>query len=272
MADTTLTPESPGPSNSGIRWRVSGASVCGSGHQRHHQPCQDACQWQVVNSKWLVAAVADGAGSATQAEIGARLAVEAVVAHLAAQITANEFQIEADERLQTSLTNAFQLARINLEQEAETRGIALRELATTLVVVVAHPELVAVAQIGDGAAVVKPQSFDPLALTVPQTGEYLNQTLFLTAPQALTQIQTVVWRGAPAQLALFTDGLQLLALKLPEATAHRPFFAPLFQFIAEETDLVSATEQLIGFLNSNRIRERTDDDLTLVLATIDQMK
>ncbi|HNB73814.1 MAG TPA: PP2C family serine/threonine-protein phosphatase [Acidobacteriota bacterium] len=269
MADDTLTPESPTPSGSEIRWRVSGASVCGSGHQRHHQPCQDACQWQVVNSRWLVAAVADGAGSATHAEIGARLVVETVVAHLTAQISANQFQVEADEVLQTSLTNAFQLARTKLEQEAETHGIALRELATTLVVVVAHPEVVAVAQIGDGAAVVKPQRLDPLALTTPHTGEYLNQTLFLTAPQALTQIQTVVWRGSLAQLALFTDGLQLLALKLPEATAHRPFFAPLFQFMAEETDPASATEQLVGFLNSNRIRERTDDDLTLVLATIE---
>lgn len=269
MADDTLTPESPTPSDSEIRWRVSGASVCGSGHQRHNQPCQDACQWQVVNSKWLVAAVADGAGSATHAEIGAHLAVKSVVAHLVAAISANQFQIEVDELLQTSLTDAFHMARTGLEKEADVRGIALRELATTLVVVVAHPELVAVAQIGDGAAVVKPQSLDPIALTIPQTGEYLNQTLFLTAPQVLTQIQTVVWRGNPAQLALFTDGLQLLALKLPEATAHRPFFTPLFQFIAEETDPVSATEQLIGFLNSNRIRERTDDDLTLVLATIE---
>ncbi|MBI4752719.1 MAG: protein phosphatase 2C domain-containing protein [Acidobacteria bacterium] len=262
-------PESPTPSDSEIRWRVSGTSVCGSSHLRHNQPCQDACQWQVVNSRWLVAAVADGAGSATHAEIGARLAVETVVAHLAAQITANQFEIEADAVLQTSLTDAFQMARLNLEQEAEVRGIALRELATTLVAVVAHPELVAVAQIGDGAAVVKPQRLDPVALTIPQTGEYLNQTLFLSAPQALTQIQTVVWRGSPAQLALFTDGLQLLALKLPEATAHRPFFTPLFQFIAEETDPASATEQLISFLHSNRIRERADDDLTLVLATLE---
>ena len=58
----------------------------------------------------------------------------------------------------------------------------------------------------------------------------------------------------------------MLALKMPESVPHEPFFLPLFCFVtgAEE---IEAQEQLTKFLRSERIRERTTDDLTLFLAT-----
>jgi hypothetical protein len=67
-------------------------------------------------------------------------------------------------------------------------------------------------------------------------------------------------------LALFSDGLQMLALKMPPGTPHPPFFAPLMRFVAQTRDRATAEEHLRGFLQSPRIAERADDDLTLVLA------
>ena len=107
-----------------------------------------------------------------------------------------------------------------------------------------------------------------IALTVPQSGEYINETTFLISPDALDKTQVTVWRGTPAQVAVFSDGLQMLALKLPEGTPHAPFFAPLFRFVAQMTDEVEAQEQLKAFLHSPRITERADDDLTLLLAAV----
>ncbi|GIW78307.1 MAG: hypothetical protein KatS3mg105_0114 [Gemmatales bacterium] len=58
----------------------------------------------------------------------------------------------------------------------------------------------------------------------------------------------------------------MLALKMPQATPHPAFFSPLLRLLAETPKLDHAEAQLEGFLLSPRIAERSDDDLTLVLA------
>jgi len=144
--------------------------------------------------------------------------------------------------------------------------VPTRALATTLILLVATPVLVAAAQVGDGAVVVGDGGSDLIALTTPQSGEYLNETTFLTAPDALDTAQINVWHGVPGYVAAFSDGLQMLALQMPAGTPHAPFFVPLFQFVARLTDAAAAQEQLTAFLRSPRLRTRVDDDVTLLIA------
>jgi hypothetical protein len=66
-------------------------------------------------------------------------------------------------------------------------------------------------------------------------------------------------------LGVFSDGLQMQALKMPEALAHAQFFNPLFRFTAQTADPAAREQKLAAFLSSSRIRERTDDDATLVV-------
>src|SRR4028119_2107946 len=65
--------------NSSFNWQVVGASVIGTSHEKRSQPCQDAHCWRLLPHGVLVASVADGAGSAALAEVGAKIAVEGVV-------------------------------------------------------------------------------------------------------------------------------------------------------------------------------------------------
>jgi hypothetical protein len=105
-----------------------------------------------------------------------------------------------------------------------------------------------------------------MALATPQSGEYVNETTFLTSPEALQTAQVGVWRGMPRYIAAFSDGLQMLALKMPAGLPHAPFFTPLFRFVASMTDATDAQDQLATLLRSPRVREHTDDDVTLLLA------
>jgi hypothetical protein len=89
-----------------------------------------------------------------------------------------------------------------------------------------------------------------------------------TSPEALTTAQVTVWHGAPAHIAVLSDGLQMLALKMPEGTPHAPFFSPVFRFVENATEETEAQEQFAAFLGSPRITARTDDDVTLMLATL----
>jgi hypothetical protein len=142
----------------------------------------------------------------------------------------------------------------------------LRDLATTLIAVVVTSELAATAHVGDGAAVLKTAA-ELLLLAAPQASEYVNETTFLVSADYLNAVQFGCWYGRARQLALFTDGLQRLALQMPLQRPHAPFFTPLFQFAANAG--AEATAQLEGFLRSPRIAERADDDLTLLLAARD---
>jgi serine/threonine protein phosphatase PrpC len=243
--------------------RVIAASVRGASHAKAGQPCQDAHAAVVFAGDILVAAVADGAGSAAFAGEAAAMAVRRAV-ETAQGRTREQLYEHGEQRV--TLCEALREARLTLEQEAEARRVSTREFATTLIVLIATPEVAAAAQVGDGAAIVGAADGSLHALTAPQSGEYINETTFLTSPDALETAQFAIWRGTAAHLALLTDGLQRLALKMPEGAPHAPFFAPLFRFAAEATDETQANAQLQAFLRSPRITERADDDLTLLLA------
>jgi hypothetical protein len=176
---------------------------------------------------------------------------------------------EEDEgQIRQLLHDALLSARDAVWMEAAARQIPSRELATTLIVVLATDRWIAAAQVGDGAAVVGGENGVLRALTCPPTAEYANETIFLTSPGAIETAQVQFCRGPITCIALFSDGLQRLALKLPEGAPHAPFFAPLFRFTAEAADAEVAHHQLTAFLTSPRITDRADDDLTLLLATL----
>jgi serine/threonine protein phosphatase PrpC len=248
-------------------WRVVAASVTGASHVKTAWPCQDAHQWAELPGGILVAAVADGAGTASLGDVGAALAAGTAVETIGRALEASGWPSGNDEpRWRNLLVDALHAARTAVETQAAQQRAAVREFATTLILILAAPRLVAAAQIGDGALVLADGRGQPIALTRPQQGEYINETPFLVSPGALEQVQVAFWRGVPTHLAAFTDGLQSVALKLPEGTPHQPFFDPLFRFVESATDEEEARGKLIGFLASPRLRQRTDDDLTLLLA------
>jgi serine/threonine protein phosphatase PrpC len=254
-------------SDSACRWRVVAASACGTGHQKAGKPCQDVQHWSQEPGGVLVATVADGASSAALGEMGATIAAWTAAA------TVGTYQQktcwpEGIEAWRLCLTEAVTRARTAVEVAAEIRQVNSRELATTLILVVATSALVTVMQVGDGAVVVGDGEGNLIALTIPQGGEYANETTFLVSPNALAAAQFCLWHGTPAYLAAFSDGLQRLALKMPEGMPHAPFFQPLFQFMARVTHVHEAQAQVEAFLRSQRVSERTDDDVTLVLATL----
>jgi hypothetical protein len=72
------------------------------------------------------------------------------------------------------------------------------------------------------------------------------------------------------EVALTTDGLQMLVLNNETSTLHQPFFTSLFKGlrIADDSEKIEIlNKKLREYLSSSIINERTDDDKTLFLAT-----
>jgi hypothetical protein len=249
----------------GSIWRVTGASVAGTAHSKSCRKCEDAHRWQEIAEGTVIVAVGDGAGSASRGGDGARLAVDAAIHALIESATPGA--TASEESIRASLSEALTAARSTLAREADKRALLMRDYATTLILLVATPQIIAAAQVGDGASIVRDARGGLTALTQPGSDGYINETTFLTSYDALSAAQIGVRTLSSTGFAVFTDGLQMLALQMPEGSPHSPFFAPLFQFAERISDESQAQKELIDFLRSPKIVNRTDDDLTLVLGT-----
>ncbi|MEK7398708.1 MAG: PP2C family serine/threonine-protein phosphatase [Candidatus Poribacteria bacterium] len=246
-------------------WKIASASVSGTRHEKMGQPCQDFHAWEVINGSILIAAVADGAGSALFGEIGSALAVQSAVKTLHESIAKSGVTPDNSHQL---LIDSVESARTAIENKAQSESMTARDFATTLILLIATDGFVSAIQIGDGAVIIKDDNDGITALTKPSYGEFINETVFIVSPEAMDNMQIEIKRCRVSHIAVITDGLQMLALQLPDYTPFEAFFSPLFKFIAEVKDEKKANEQLISFLRSPRVAERVDDDLTLFLATI----
>lgn len=245
-------------------WQVVGAAVLGTSHQKMGLPCQDAQTSRLLSDGTMLIALADGAGTAERSQEGARQAVDRALLCLDATLALEVPQDEAG--WEALIREAFQQARQGVLEIAEEHGSPLKAFATTLICAVASDCWLAVGQIGDGAVVAVDVQDEYFTLAQPQRGEYANETNFLTMENSVDLLTVRVEARPVRALAVMSDGLTRLALKIPDYEPHIPFFNPLFAFAAETEDQDQAVSQLEAFLHSERLNARTDDDKSLVLA------
>jgi Protein phosphatase 2C len=254
----------------GLNWRVVAARAAGSAHELTGTPCQDHCYRATVSGRdgahYLIALVADGAGSALHSEAGSRLACE----------TGGRFLRDYVERqargagtaVKTSLaTDCLARVRAALAQAADQAGATPRDFACTLIGLVAGPHQTLAFQIGDGAVIVR-QAGQLAPVFWPDAGEYANMTYFVTDQDAAEHLHVAQFE-TPQEVSLMTDGLQRLALVFATRQVHAPFFEPMFSVLRglSAQQCAELDVQLANFLASPAVSARTDDDKTLILAT-----
>jgi hypothetical protein len=261
-------------------WHVIGASVTGTTHLRRGQGCDDAHAYRVHGHDLLIIAVADGAGSASRAAIGAMTAVQTAI-DAAERILFQQIEPAGHNQWLSVLNHILSAARESLVRLIGERRVAAHDLhgsirldsggesslgnfATTLLIAIVTVHWIAIAQIGDGAVVIQYSDGSIQSVTPGYCGEYINETYFLTDVEYLALADyKVLPRTGIQGIALLTDGLQLMAMHFPKNTPHQPFFAPLFKFAAS---LQASSQELQRFLASEQVCLRTDDDKTLILA------
>ena len=253
-------------------WRYALASAAGTSHARRDLPCQDASACRVLQpaegGTVLVAVVADGAGSARRAAAGSALTCSFVLAEVEA-LFASGGEVADITRGRVELWLAGLQGEVR--RRAEAGGIAAREYASTVVAAVVGADRAAFAQVGDGAAVIAEQAQESRFRWVfwPLNGEYENVTFFATEPHAAEHLEHRLIDQPVGELALFSDGLQRLALHYQTRTAHAPFFESMLAPLRGAGEGASAqlSSELAAFLDAPRVHDRTDDDKTLILAT-----
>jgi hypothetical protein len=245
-------------------WSVVAASVVGTSHEASGAPCQDRHRSLVTDTGELLIAVADGTGSAERGAEGAQRAVDAAIDRLDSHSRGGGGQLRDWE---AAVADAFRWAKQSISDLGSDQEGGSAAFATTLTCAVATAERLIVGQVGDVIVVVEDDRGELILAVAPQRGEYANEVVVLTMEGALDHLE-IASLPASARFAVLSDGLLRLAINLASGEPHAPFFRPLFAFAAE-TAAATADEreaELAGFLRSERVCARSDDDKTLVLA------
>jgi serine/threonine protein phosphatase PrpC len=208
----------------------------------------------MIQGSNLIAAVADGAGSAKHADKGAAIVVQSFF-ELGPDLFASD---EAAEPL-------LKLIKDRIEQSASETQARPEEFSSTLVGAIVGPESAVFVQVGDGAAVVSSESAHKLAIE-PESFEFVNSTRFATSADASLHLRLQRIDGPVEAIALFSDGLQPLLLD-SQNQPHAPFFDAAFRnLVGRETHDLRASEWIAKTLTSDPVTRRTDDDTSLVIA------
>jgi hypothetical protein len=247
-------------------WRYIAQSLQGSSHIADGTCCQDSNGVCIVgenSAATLVACVADGAGSAKHSDEGSRIACNTVVENAAAYF-GEKGGLDGFEREQA--LQWCENIQSRIQSAAQERGCTMRDLATTLAVVIAGPQSSTFFQIGDGGIIVRSHGVYGIVFW-PQSGEYANSTNFITSDDYRDRLEFLTIQDSCSHVALLTDGLERLALSFNQQTPHAPFFEPLFNALRTTDDVLGLSEGLRTFLGSKSVQNRSDDDKTLILAS-----
>jgi hypothetical protein len=229
---------------------------------------QDAHVCAVVPGKKeiFVSVISDGAGSADfggqAASLACRTISQSVVRHV---------------RLVSSLPSNYQIedwvdaARDQIIATALRRSVSPRDFASTLILSISDGEETIIAHVGDGCTVLRDKvSAEWLAPSWPAHGEYASTTHFIT-DEPTVQLRITRYSAPIDALVSFTDGLERLALDFVGCKPFTPFFItltrPIFQ-LPQPGRSQEISKQLALYLDSEAINNRTDDDKTLVIATV----
>lgn len=249
-----------------MTWRVVAASAVGTSHTVTGAECQDSCLALVekvpAKPPLLTIFVADGAGSAIYGGTGAELAIEAASTFVGHHYAQTEFALDHDWAIK-----CVQAVRARIYAAADQQNTKARDFACTFLGVLASPVATLLMQIGDGGIVVDVGNGLDVPIT-PMMGEYANMTNFVTDDNAIEVLAVAALPARAAKVAAFTDGIQRLALNMATNTAHEPFFTSFFTVLATATETQEdyLQTELVRFLSSPAVNERTDDDKTLALA------
>jgi hypothetical protein len=226
--------------------------------------CQDShAVGYLARPSVLAAVVSDGAGSASHAHAGSRLTCDLIMSEIAGARTDQLFE-------QSLAHNILGKIQARLSEEASQRGLAIRDFACTMLVAIAAPRITAFWQIGDGAMCFGEPGDERYHYAFwPEKGDYANVTYFVTDLKAHDELQFDTVGIEAAELALFSDGIERLALDFVAGEVHTGFFNGLFPYMRALPEGFSSdlSKRIDEFLSSERVNKRTDDDKTLILAS-----
>lgn len=197
-------------------WYEIGASVKGKNHLQDNTPCQDNNFYKRLDKSWHMAVLADGAGSYSNAHLGAAFVVKNAFEVFKANMLSEDWflQNEAPEDDVWKHLTIMSLKQVymNLKNFAAQNNCNFRSMGSTIILMVYSNNALMTAHIGDGRAAVLTNNGEWAAAMEPAKGPEVGTTWFLTSDYVWhdprTTIETRVFDESIRAFAMLTDGLE----------------------------------------------------------------
>lgn len=212
--------------------------------------------------KAMCAIVCDGAGSAELGGQGASVVCRTLTQGLRQHFAASD-QLPSDD----DIWSWIDLARDRLGLAADRREKARRAFASTMILLIISGDTALTAHVGDGAVVARIGQDAWSTLSEPANGEYASMTYFVTDDPS-PQLRISRFSEAFTGFAIFSDGIENLALDHKNNEPHAPFFKTMLAPLDGSSEIgriPKLSAALAAFLGGTRVCEKTDDDKTLIL-------
>ncbi len=178
-----------------------GFSLIGKSHISNEKCCQDAHRIMRMENGWIIAAVADGVGSAANSQIGSRIAVDTVVQFCNECMPYDYNIISIKSMMRTAYNYAFKcIARV-----AENENNPIENYDTTLSMVIYDGKRIIYGHSGDGAIIGLTTFGDYVEITKPQKGSDGVTVIPLRGGYTNWEIDT--YEEDLAAVMLMTDGM-----------------------------------------------------------------
>ena len=217
---------------------------------------QDAAACVQIPSA-TVAVISDGAGSAKYSNVGSTMVVRQFSRSL------DRFNIPSTlaefENVVSSTINKIRqrLRRLSSLYNLETN---LAQFHATLVFALITDSKCFIAHLGDGTCMLFNQNHELIYISLPENGEYENETYFITEDNWLEHLRCLEVSENVSSCLLMSDGVTPLAVK-----ANRnfpPFTTPILNYLqkSQTTDAIHAVTET---LNSDSVKKISTDDKSL---------
>jgi hypothetical protein len=246
-------------------WQVTAASVRGPDHARERRPRQDACAWRAEGSR-LVAAIADGAGSAPMSREGARVCSAAVVEVLSGLPLPPRDGEEPAVRAAVEAAIADARSRLVCRLACSGAG-SLRDYCATLVGVWAEEQRGWLFHIGDGAAAAaRTENPGDSVVSPPDNGRFAEETFFFTDRTWREHLRIMPF-SARNLVVLVSDGVGSFTFAPRWRGLEAEFVGPLARHL-DGRPPAAARRMLARVLQAPGAQAISGDDKTLLLARL----
>lgn len=243
-------------------WRVVSAVVRGPNHEHSGSGCDDACSYRIADD-WLVAVVCDGAGGVAAGGQGARLASELAAELLIDRVSRRNPLLSVRDLVKTTLARVHS----DLSSAAQSDGLSLADLSTTIVGAVIRGGRGFFFHVGDGLAVALSTDGSVVGRSDGTPKTYANEPGFLTdsdwESHLVISAAGSIKNGAMSELMLMTDGASPFAVR--RDLLNQAFISQV-RARARHGSESEGSAALEAMLDHPRAREEVGDDKTLLWA------
>ena len=238
-------------------WYTINFATQGLRHEKDNIPCQDSTHALIIDGRFHAVALADGAGSSSISQYGAEIVTKTICTDLHEHFS-EYYSIDNGIDVKTRIISVLRTA---LQDFAISSEFELQDLASTLLAVAIKDDMYILVHLGDGIiAIEKDDGTEKISL--PQNGEFINTTYFVTSPGA--EFAMIIAKGrtdSVMNFILMSDGTSASLFDKKNKKLSETFRSKI-----NNKDLhINILKDIIELGLKTVIRESTEDDCSIAI-------